>query len=422
MTRIGWRYLLTSFRHLMLIVLFWLGSISTSQSQITLRLVDGSIHDGRLQSISAKKEVVFRDAKAEKDISISLAQVVQLRFGNPPVARYGPNSSLLRFELAGGDVIYGTVVDGDFDQVRVDSMAGQITIPLDVLKKVVCLANAQGLDAKADVVGDGGQDVLLVRSKTGVDSVHGSLVRLVKSGAMFEWGEDEESLFSFKKNRLASVSLAESEPVAKIDGTHVMVFFRDGTRLTGSVSKSPGGAIRFKHGAGTTMDLSVLSIAEISVRQGRCVHLSDLKETGFEETPYLEGGLLYGLHKDRSLKGGALSINNRGFARGLSMHTRSVVHYALDSRFESFSSAVGVDGAVARKRVKASIAFSVLLDGKLVAGPLVCRAGEEATWFSDIKLNGAKKLTLVADFADNHHFNGRAVWGSPYLAMKDESR
>jgi hypothetical protein len=391
-------------------------------AQIELRQVDGAIQTGRLNAIKSDGTVVFEVGKAAKPLEVPMAELVSLRFGNPPVSRHGDDSSLLRFEMASGDVIFGTVIDGDFDTVRVESVFGRIKLPLDSLERVVCLANAKGLDTRAKVIGDEGQDVLLVRSKSGVDSVHGSVAKFVRNGVMFEWGDGEESLFAFKKNRVASVSLAESEPAEAIKGVHAVVFFRDGSRLTGRLSKSAGSAMKFAHIAGSTLELSVVSVAEISVRNGRFVHLSDLKATSVAETPYLQGGLKYGLNVDQGIRGGPLSIGVRGFPRGLSVHSRCSVTYDISRGFESFSTAIGVDGAVANKRVVASIKFTVLVDDKVVAGPTLCRAGAEPVWLNSIALTGAKKLTLVADFADNYHFNGWAVWGSPYMVTKAESR
>lgn len=395
---------------------------SSASAQIELRQVDGAIKTGRLNSIADDGTVAFEVGKTATEIKVPLAQIVSLRFGNPPVSRHSSDSSLLRFEMAGGDVVFGTVIDGDFDTVRVESLLGRITLPLDSLERVVYLANTKGLDTRAKVVGDDAQDVLLVRSKSGVDSVHGSVAKFVRNGVMFEWGDGEESLFAFKKNRVASVSLAESEPAEAIEGVHAVVFFRDGSRLTGRLSKSAGSAMRFKHVAGSSLELSVIAVAEINVRNGGFVHLSDLKASKVVEVPYLQGGLTYGLNLDQGIRGGPLSIGARGFPRGISVHSKCSVTYDLNGNYDSFSTAIGIDGAVANKRVVASVKFTVLVDGKIKAGPKVCRAGTEPLWLNDIELKGAKKMTLVADFADNYHFNGWAVWGSPYLVKKSESR
>ncbi len=405
-------------RHGVLWALVLVGMLHPLTGQVELRRTNGALTSGRLISISAGGVLNFRDGATKDKITLPLAEVVSLRFGNPPVSRYGSDSSLLRFEMAGGDIVYGSIIDGDFDHVRVESLLGRIKIPLDALERVVCLANASGLDARAKVVGDDGQDVLLVRSKVGVDSVHGSLTRFTRTGALFELGDGEETLFGFKKKKVASVSLAEPEAPKSIKGVHSVVFFRDGSRLTGKLTKNVGSSIQFEHATGATLELSVISVAEIDIRNGQFTHLSDLKPIKVLETPFLAGGLKYGLAVDQGIQGGPLSIGTRGFPRGLSVHTRCAVTFTVDPGWASFSSAIGVDGAVAHSRVRASINFSVLLDGKVVVGPTLCRAGEEPKWLENVDLKDAKTLTLVADFADNYHFNGWAVWGSPYFVMK----
>ncbi|MCA9322345.1 MAG: NPCBM/NEW2 domain-containing protein, partial [Planctomycetes bacterium] len=97
------------------------------------------------------------------------------------------------------------------------------------------------------------------------------------------------------------------------------------------------------------------------------------------------------------------------------VHSRCQLQFDLSQGWDSFSSAVGIDGAVAEREVKGAVAFSVLVDDVRVAGPTIVRAGEAPVWITGVDLRGKKTLTLLADFADNYHFNGWAVWGGALL-------
>ena len=405
--------------HLLMLTIC-LAALSTP-AQVELRLLDGRVLNGRLRSLSADGALKFLPAGAAEAEEHTLSEVIGLRFGEAPLTTWGRDTPLLRFEISGGDVVYGTVIDGNFDEVRVEAAWGRMTIPLDVLDRVVILANATGIDTQATIVGDDGQDVLLVRSKAGVDRVHGSLVRFQRQGVLFEWGDGEESLFSYRSHKVATVALAEAEAPATPKASFVRVFFRDGSRLSGQVTREAGRGLVFRHLTGAVLEVNLADLAEVSVSSGRFVHLSDLAPAKVKETPYLPGGFRYGLNVDHGLNGRPLSIGRRSFPRGLSVHSRCEVSYSLNRKYVHFSAAFGLDGQVASRRVKGSVRFSVLLDGKVVFGPVLARAGEEPRWISRLNVAGGETLTLRADFGDNHHFNGWAVWGSPFLVKAKAS-
>ncbi len=111
--------------------------------------------------------------------------------------------------------------------------------------------------------------------------------------------------------------------------------------------------------------------------------------------------------KNRSVDGHSLSIGKTGFERGFGTHARSTLYIDLKGGVKSFSASVGVDGEITS--TNASIAFSILGDGKLLWQSGVMRAGEPAQQCK-VDLSGKRILALIVSDADDGISYDHADW------------
>ncbi len=111
--------------------------------------------------------------------------------------------------------------------------------------------------------------------------------------------------------------------------------------------------------------------------------------------------------KNRSVDGHPLSIGKIGFERGLGTHARSTLYIDLKGGVKSFSSSVGVDGEITSSN--ASIAFSVLGDGKLLWQSGVMHAGDPPRK-CEVDLSGKKVMVLKVSDADDGISYDHADW------------
>ena len=388
-------------------------ALSAAAQDVLVRRVSGENATGRLISVDPEAVVL---AAGDATLTVPTAEVVSLRVRGAVADVPLPGSSWLRFDMAGGDVVYGTISASNYDTVSVDTpLVGPLTLPLDATRRMVVLANVGDTARSAGEAVEADRDVLFLRSNKGVDHVIGDIARFGRDGVWFEWNDDGESLFRFKEDRVVAVRLAEPEPLEDDgDGLAASVWGRDGSRLSGRLAKEKGGELRLTLPTGASVTIDVDALALVTLRSDRMTFLSDLEAASFVETPYLEGGLTFGLHRDEGLRGGTVVAGGVHFPRCLAVHSRSDVTYELGGAFARFSVGVALDDSRAGLPVQGAVSFSVLADGEVVAGPVVRRAGEAPHWI-DLDVSGAKALTLRADFADNFHFNGWAVWGAPVL-------
>lgn len=399
-------------------VLVLLAAAAAAAQRVEVRRLDGTRTAGKLIAVDPAKITVAPALGDRLDVPVSDA--VSLRAvgaaADVPIA----GSSFIRFDMAGGDVVYGTITSSDYDTVAVGTrLVGPLTLPLDATRRVTVLANTGRLTRAAGDEVETDRDVLFVRSAKGVDHVIGDVARFTRDGVYFEWTDDGESLFRFKEDRVVAVRLAEPEaPKDRGEGLAAVVWGRDGARLSGRISKAERGGLRLALRSGGVVTIDPDELALVTLAGERFDFLSDLEPAAVVETPYLEGGLRFGLHRDEGLRGGVVVAGGVHFPRCLAVHSKTDVTYDLAGRYSRFSVGVAIDDARAGLPVRGAVSFTVLADGTVLAGPVVRRAGQPPSWL-DVDVSGAKRLVLRADFADNFHFNGWAVWGAPVVVEGD---
>jgi hypothetical protein len=388
-----------------------LSAVCSAQTPVTVRLIGGDQREGELVAITADRLQLAPGAETEE---IPLGEVISVDFPGRPAPRPPATS---RLELRGGDLLFGVIDDGNYDEVRIASAAcGVLRLFLDDIEVVAYLDNL-ALDLTLPP-GPPKQDVLMIAQGEGLDPLPGELIRLDRSGVVFSSAAGEERPFSFVKDRVAAVRLAplEAERPPLEAELLCVARFRDGSRLTGALESGEGGALRLRLALGPTVTLNRAALSSLNFRNEAFAYLSDLPATAFEEVPFIEGSVTFGLRRDRGFESdGPLEVGATRFRKGLGLHARARVSFALAGGFSSFRASVGADPATRDRRVPGSVRVQVLIDGKerWKSGLLV--AGDEAVPCELDGLAGTEELTIVADFGSSYQTGARAVLGEAML-------
>lgn len=154
------------------------------------------------------------------------------------------------------------------------------------------------------------------------------------------------------------------------------------------------------------------SISEIQTRNGNLVALSDMRPISVEETPYFGRSMAH--HTDESLEGGPLHMKGRTYAKGLAVHSRCKLTYALDDQFAKFKTQVGFDDSAGDK---GRVVCRVLADGnELFAKPDMLASEDPQSL--ELSVVGAKQLSLEIDFGADQDVGDRVIWAEPRLFRK----
>jgi hypothetical protein len=192
-------------------------------------------------------------------------------------------------------------------------------------------------------------------------------------------------------------------------GLRAVAGFRAGDRLTALEMITDGDQTRFKLAGGIKLSAPTASIAALHVLGNRVEYLSDLKPASYRHLPYL--ALPWPYKTDRSVTGARLRSWGRLYLKGLGMHSPSRITYDLDRPYRRFEADAAIDEQAGQS---GSVIFRVFVDdgsGKWQprAATEIVRGGQPPVPIS-VDLAGAKRISLLVDFADRGDELDHADW------------
>ena len=141
-------------------------------------------------------------------------------------------------------------------------------------------------------------------------------------------------------------------------------------------------------------------------------YLSDLEPVAVVErgSAFDDGALpLYSFQRDRSVVGTGLVVRGEAHAKGLGVHAASELTYRVPPGIRQFVARVGLDDSVLATPVRGHARVTVLVEERVVFGPLDVRSGDAA---HDVRVpvQAGERLTLRVEFGDGKFLGDRVDW------------
>lgn len=155
---------------------------------------------------------------------------------------------------------------------------------------------------------------------------------------------------------------------------------------------------------GTKRPLPPEAVARIDFSRGRITYLSDLQPLLAQHTPFFDR--VWEFRRDVNALGKPLRTGGKSFAKGLLVHSRTVLEYDLGGRYQKLETILGLeDGTSALGHVFVQITG----DGKLLWENHLT-AGQPPQPLS-LNVEDVRKLTLSVDFGDGFDLGDHVVFG-----------
>jgi hypothetical protein len=409
---------------------------------VTVETIDGTRFEGQWEGCADGGRVVIqRDGESRE---IDADELAAIEFAHSPKSATGSTI----FHLADGGWLHGELASvsgpdtdiGSADEssrtsrhytvLACTALGDRVGFPFNRLTAVQ-LASAKDF-AIADEIFRGvlekrlpGQDVLITREVAEPKGFRGRLDALTEKSCTFFIGDRPRPIVPSRIYAVVMAAGATAEPKYPVTLT-----LRDGSTFSGRLlpadgnsgnadSPATGGGsdsiLRVATSLSHEVTLPVSDLSQIQLHSERVVYLSDV--TSVEER--IEGRLhpAWPIRTDRNVAGGPLSLGGRTYAKGLGVHSRTEVVYALDGKYEKFAATVGVDDAV---RPRGSLVFRVLGSRPEGGDPAVLFDSREVTGRDDprtivVDVNGLNRMTLVVDFGEDLDLSDYANWAGARL-------
>ena len=160
---------------------------------------------------------------------------------------------------------------------------------------------------------------------------------------------------------------------------------------------------------GEGLSLKTDDLTGVAVKNGKAISLTELKPTHVSQIPFFDRVIRYRVNQ--SLSGGPILLHDGKHSRGISVHAKTVLRYAIGGRFQRFRAKLGFqipEGELGDASVR------VLGDDKtLFAKPSL--RGDGPIEPIDLDVTGVDMLTLAVDFGRQEDVGDRVVWADPTL-------
>lgn len=320
--------------------------------------------------------------------------------GPPTVAVYGRDKSVIRGEMLTLD---------DESIVIKPAWAAEIKVPLVVVRgicftSVGTAADRQQFDVRLAEPNAEDTAVVLGREKE-ISQVTGVAHGVTDGKLKFTFEEEDRSI---NVGRLVGLVYAKGPKKPSTAKPYQIVNLLSGDLLAGEWKSADDNELSFDTAWGA-IAVPRSAVLRVVFRNGKVTFVSDLEPVAVEETPYF--GRLMSYRRDQSLDGGALKLKGKTYNKGLAVHSRSVLTYAVDGEYESFKATAAFDeSSQGRGRVVLRVVGD---DTELFVEPDLAATAEPVS--IDVPLSGIKQLSLEVDYGEAEDTGDRVIWADARL-------
>ncbi len=393
---------------------------------VTERIDDGVVS---IATQSGRLVVATRGGR-----TIALESVKEIRFSERAPSRLRD----VHLWLLSGEELNGTVGDevkaGDSFELSTVSL-GRVEVPLELVGAMVFDVSAEHEERFARrhlgwLAGRGsrpGEDRFTLLEGGGRS---GRIDRFSREGLDFSEPDRKNTWPTFPLKRLESLVLGSKAPApkkeARADATssalRVLLRLADGSVVIGPVEKLDAGKLTLVHPLGKgRLGIDLAQVLALEVLGGAFTYLSDLAPATVDESfpdGFARDAELFSWKRDREVLGTApLRLGGKTYRKGLGVHARSSLEFALEGAYRELRAVVGLDDTTKflgeAQGITPSVTFRVVVDGKTAKE--IKKARGDAPEEISVSVEGAKKVALVVECGEWFHVLGRADWADAHL-------
>lgn len=384
-------------------------SNDSSGVPVEIRTVESDALKGRLVELGESTARVSIDGEIQQ---LPIESILQIKTDSPP-SRNETNEESATCYLIGGGAVRGSIESNPpSGYVRLTIDRNQtLDIPLMAVAAIrfpgpTTTALSAAFEARR-AERKPGRDLLLLLRDGDLSVAPGALETVSPSGWSFSFGGKS------RNGPLAGaygVILGSTAPA--IQEARIEIAFGNDNRVNARSVTANTERVTIDAGPLGRFDVPWAGVRSIEFESRRVEQLSSLRPV-VDHCKTIVGGT-WPARKDLSVSGQPMRIGSLLYESGWGVHAASRLEFELGGRYDRFFADVGVDAAVAPR---GSVVFRVLVDGEERFASDKMRGGDAARRVN-VELNGASKLTLICDPADDLDLSDHGNWANAYLVRR----
>jgi NPCBM/NEW2 domain len=218
---------------------------------------------------------------------------------------------------------------------------GAFKLPLTVVQSVRFAAPDAKVDAAWSPLVEKApkKDQVVVRKGDVLDHLDGVIGSLDGTSLKFQLDGDD---IPVKRERIFGLIYAKRESVANKALSAVDLVSND--RLAARSVSFDQETWKVKLASGAEVSVPQSQVAMIDFSLGKIAYLSNLEPREVKYTPYID--FVFEYRRDRMVHGGPLSVGGKTYAKGLGLHSRTLLKYRIGGDYRRFQTIMGIDDSL----------------------------------------------------------------------------
>jgi hypothetical protein len=298
--------------------------------------------NGTLQKIT-DKEIILK--VGDNPVSTPLAQVLDLTLR--PGKTMPSAGKFIEVQLLDESLLRCTKVTFGAKEVQLDLTTGaQVKVPLSAVVTILRDAQEESLRTQwVKILKDKRRrDRLIVLQNGELNPLEGVLGEIDAANQTIYFKLDGGKEINPKLEKVQGLQFSRTD--AAPEATMCRIFDVDGNQLVASKLQFAGAQLEVTTAFGHKVALDPKTVARFDFNFGRLTYLSDL------EAKIPDSILLGGFNpvcKDTNLNGDPIMLQDKKYAKGLSMYAGVEMEYNLAGHYKKFNALLGVDSQIAEE-------------------------------------------------------------------------
>ena len=329
--------------------------LSTAGPTVEIRSTDGASAIGTLVELDAQHVVLQRPGgrenwEMEKLAAVSVQSPKVAPAALPPVA----------IELVDGSSLAAESISTQQDGGQINLADHQrVDVPVRDIKSVrFGPLNESTTQSWSRIVKEASAaDMLVIKKANSIDYHKGVIGRVTDDAVEFQL--DGERL-SVKRAKIFGLVYRRSSGREVPESIGRLSDHGGSTWAIQSISLT-GQNLQWTTPLGIKVNRPLDGVAAVDFSRGQVAYLSDLTPDSVEWIPYFSAGkplpaqmALFAPRRDSNLESGPLQLDQKRYAKGLAVHSRTTLVYRLPERYRSLTAMVGIDDLVRPRGKRAS--------------------------------------------------------------------
>lgn len=357
---------------------------ASSAPQFELTTLSGRRQTGTLTEITSDSATLTAGGKSA---TVPLAEVLDIRALAPKGGGGDPRRPELG--LTDGSHLSASILRVSEQGAQVDTAGfGKFTIPLNAVANIRLAALESPIaDAWRELAGrELARDMLVIRKGNVLDHLDGTVGKIDDVRLHFVMDNDDIAL---AREKIFGIVYARRNPETGKPVCEVTLVGGDFLKLQNA--QWSGGHLKAGLLGGAAIVIPGEQVATLDFSLGKVRYLSQLEPREVKYTPFFDQVWTY--CRDRPRDGGMLRLGNKEYARGLWIHSRTLLKYRLNRDYRRFQAVMGIDQAVAPL---GNVHVVISGDDKVLHQSDV--RGTDPPLNLDLDIAGVRELEILVDF------------------------